>query len=74
MKADGLISNKKYILLCPGIELNCLQGQYKHESFPEKHKSAFVYNLVVFSSTCILPGNNVALLLKWSRPSLNIPF
>ena len=74
MNADGLISNKKYILLCPGIELNCLQGQYKRESFPEKHKSAFVYNLVVFSSTCILPGNNVAPLLKWSRPSLNIPF
>ena len=31
-------------------------------------------NLVVFSSTCILPGNSVAPLLKWSRPSLNILF
>ena len=50
----------KYIPFCPGIELNCLQGQYTHESFRERHKSAFVYNLVVFSSTCILPGNSVA--------------
>ena len=33
-----------------------------------------MYNLVVSSSTCILPGNNVAPLLKESRPSLNIPF
>ena len=31
-------------------------------------------NLVVFSSTCIMPGNSVDPLLKWSRPSLNIPF
>ena len=29
-------------------------------------------NLVVFSSTYILPGNGVAPLLKWSCPSLNI--
>ena len=35
----------KYIPFCPGIELNCLQGQYTHETFRDRHKSAFVYKL-----------------------------